>query len=387
MAQLRGGIDLGGTKIEAIVVDDGNTVLGSARLPTPTTGGPADVLAAMADAINKAAGAASIETRQLVGVGVGSPGEVDQKAGTVTAARNLPGWAGTFPLAAKLEALIGAPIAVANDVEAATNAELVLGAGKSYSSLIGLFWGTGVGGAVAIDGKLWLGRGGAGEIGHMVIRQNGRRCTCGRRGCVEAYAGRAAMEIQARKLETKGTKTELFEIMREHGHDRLTSGIWQHAIDAGDSLAQELIHRAVSALGAGAASAVNLLDVEAVLIGGGLGVRFGEPYVELIARAMEPHLFATDRPPHVRLVALGDLGGALGAALAAPTTSTAGTAGGGPGAHAPAAGDGAPPPDQPTATRLGVVHGGQTAAEDGATDSGPSAEQLPTERGSGGGDG
>jgi glucokinase len=320
---LRGGIDLGGTKIEAIVVNEANAVLGSARMPTPTTGGPADVATAMAGVMKQAALAASVEVSQLSGVGVGSPGEVDQHAGTVSGARNLPDWGGTFPLAAKLEALLERPVAVGNDVEVATNAEVLLGAGRPYESLLGVFWGTGIGGGIIIARKLWLGRGGAGEIGHTVIRQDGRRCTCGRRGCVEAYAGRAAMEIRARKLHKGGRPTMLFDIMREHGHDRLTSGIWQRAIEANDKLAHDLIDRAISALGAGIASAVNLLDIEAVIIGGGLGVRFGQPYVERIAAAMRPHLFADDRPPRVHLAGLGDLGGALGAALVAPSTGAA----------------------------------------------------------------
>ncbi|HEX2703241.1 MAG TPA: ROK family protein, partial [Solirubrobacteraceae bacterium] len=292
-----------------------NTVLGIARIPTPTTGGPSDVATAMAGVVQQAALAASVEVARLAGIGVGSPGRVDRRAGTVSGARNLPGWTGTFPLAAKLEALLGRPIAIGNDVEVATKAEFVLGAGKPYDSLLGVFWGTGVGGGVVIDGKPWLGRGDAGEIGHMVIRQNGRRCTCGRRGCVEAYAGRAAMEIRARKLHERGRHTDLFEIMRAHGHDRLTSGIWQRAIESGDELTHKLVDRAVAALGAGIASAVNLLDVEAVIIGGGLGVRFGHPYAERIAAAMRPHLFTDDRPPRVHIAALGDLGGALGAAL------------------------------------------------------------------------
>jgi glucokinase len=320
-SELRGGIDLGGTKIEAIVVDSANTVLGSARMPTPTDGGPAEVVAALGKAIEQAAGAASVKTDSLIGIGVGSPGDVDQRAGTVSGARNLPGWEGTFPLAPKLEALAGTRVAVGNDVEVATNAELVLGAGRPYASLLGVFWGTGVGGGIVIDRKMWLGRGDAGEIGHTVIRQGGRRCTCGRNGCLEAYAGRAAMELRARKLHDHGHETKLFELMREHGRDRLTSGIWQRALDADDALAHKLIDRAISALGAGIASAVNLLDVEAVLIGGGLGVRFGDHGVERIAAAMKPHLFIAERPPHIALVGLGDLGGALGAALLAEPAS------------------------------------------------------------------
>jgi glucokinase len=311
----RGGIDLGGTKIQAVVVDEASSVLGEARHPTPTTGGPADVAAAMANALREAAQAAGREPSELQGVGVGSPGAIDADAGVVASARNLPGWDGAFPLAPTLAEQLGTRVALGNDVQVATDAEAALGAGRDRSSLIGVFWGTGVGGGLVLDGKPWLGRGAAGEIGHMVVKRGGRRCPCGRHGCMEAYAGRAAMEAHARERHEKGEKTDLFKLMRHHGRERLTSGIWARAIEHGDPLATELIDDAVKALGAGVASAQNLLDVEAVVIGGGLGVRFGEPYVERIRDAMQPHLFVDEHPPDVKLVALGDLGGAIGASL------------------------------------------------------------------------
>jgi len=309
----RGGIDLGGTKIEAAIFDELHDVLGSARHPTPTSGGPADVASAMELALRDAAAAAGVELGKLAGVGVGSPGTVEK--GSVRNARNLPGWDGEFPLAQTLADALGCRVAVGNDVRVATDAEFRLGAGRPYSSLLGVFWGTGVGGGLILDGADWRGRGGAGEIGHVVVKMNGARCTCGRRGCMEAYAGRASMEARARKLIGKGRKSDLFKIMREHGHTRITSGIWAHAVEHGDELAIALIDRAVAALGAGVASAVNLLDVEAVIIGGGLGVRFGEPCAQRIAAAMQPHLFNDATPPQVHTAALGDLGGALGASL------------------------------------------------------------------------
>jgi glucokinase len=308
-----GGIDLGGTKIQTAIVDEDHSVLGEARRPTPTSGGPEDVAREMAEALRDAARAAELDTASLAGVGVGSPGTIE--GGDVSSARNLPGWEGTFALAGALESALGVQVKVGNDVQVATEAELELGAGRQYDSLLGVFWGTGVGGGLILDGKPWAGRGGAGEIGHMVVKMNGARCTCGRRGCVEAYAGRAAMEIQARKLHEKGRHTDLFKLMKEHERTRLTSGIWERALEHEDKLATELIERAIQALGAGVASAVNLLDVEAVIIGGGLGVRLGDPYAKRIAEAMGPHLFADERPPHVHVAALGDLGGAIGAAL------------------------------------------------------------------------
>ena len=311
-----GGIDLGGTKIQAVIVDEDNSVLGSARRPTPTTGGPEDVAKEIVAALRDAAKAAGLKPAALQGIGVGSPGTID--GGDVTRAGNLPGWEGTFALAAALKSglkVSGSPIKIGNDVQVATDAEFKLGAGRPYSSLLGVFWGTGVGAGLILDGEPWTGRGGAGEIGHMVVEIDGARCTCGRRGCMEAYAGRAAMEIHARKLHEKGRHTDLFKLMKEHQRTRLTSGIWARALDQEDKLAIELIERAVRALGAGVASAVNLLDVDAVIFGGGLGVRLGDPYAKRIAKAMQPHLFADSRPPDVHVAALGDLGGAIGASL------------------------------------------------------------------------
>jgi glucokinase len=125
------------------------------------------------------------------------------------------------------------------------------------------------------------------------------------------------MEARARDEQQRGRKTDLFKLMKKHGRDRLTSGIWERALDRKDPLASALIDRAVEALGAGIASAVNLLDVEAVIIGGGIGVRLGDRYAKRIAEAMQPHLFSDDKPPAVLVASLGDLGGAIGAALLA----------------------------------------------------------------------
>jgi glucokinase len=313
----RGGIDLGGTKIEAIVVDPRNNVLGSSRRPTPTSGGPKGVAKQMIDAIEEACDSAGLEPNKLRGVGVGSPGVIDEDTGAVSGARNLPGWSRTFQLGDTLSDAFGTQVFIGNDVQVATDAEFQLGAGKPYKSILGVFWGTGVGGGLILNGKPWLGRGGAGEIGHMVVVIDGRKCTCGRRGCMEAYAGRAAMEARARKEAEKGRKTDLFHLMEERHRTRLTSAVWYHAIEKNDKLAVELIDEAIEALGAGVASAQNLLDVEAVIIGGGLGVRFGEPYVKKISKAMQPHLFHDTNPPDVLVAGLGDLGGALGAALLA----------------------------------------------------------------------
>jgi glucokinase len=321
--RLRGGIDLGGTKIQTVVLDDDNVVLGQARAQTPTSGGPADVADAMLVALREAAAAAGVSTAELAHVGVGSPGAVDVATGTVASAGNLSGWEGSYPLGPELAEQLGTAVALGNDVQVATDAEATLGAGRSYSSMLGVFWGTGVGGGIILDGKPWLGRGGAGEIGHVVVKIDGAECPCGRRGCMEAYAGRNAMERRARELHAKGEPTDLFKLARKRGRDRLTSGIWAAALERRDPMATKLVARAIEALGAGVASVENVLDVEVIILGGGLGVRLGQPYAEKIADAMLPHLFHDYRPPPVVVADLGDLGGAIGASLLTPLAATA----------------------------------------------------------------
>ena len=144
----RGGIDLGGTKIQTAIVDDAGEVAGQSRRPTPTGGGPAGVADEMAAALREAADAAGIETGALEGIGVGSPGRVDDAAGTVTGAKNLPGWDGSFDVRGALEGACGAPVSLGNDVQVATDGEFALGAGRDFNSLLGVFWGTGVGGGI-----------------------------------------------------------------------------------------------------------------------------------------------------------------------------------------------------------------------------------------------
>ena len=311
----RGGIDLGGTKIQAVVVDASNQVLGQARRRTPTEGGPAGVGAEIAATLRESAEAARVATESLAGIGIGSPGDANESTGVVSGARNLPGWEGSFPLGESLSSELGAPVRVGNDVQVAVDGEFHLGAGREFESVIGVWWGTGVGGGLVLEGRPWLGRGAAGEFGHIVVRRGGPRCSAGHEGCVEAYAGRASMERWARKHLDKGEKTKLFEIMAEHERDRLTSGIWERALKHGDKLAEKLLKRAEKALGVGIASAINLLDPDAVILGGGMGARFAERSLPEIERHMSPYLFAPDDPPEIRAASLGDLGGAIGAAL------------------------------------------------------------------------
>lgn len=315
MTGLTAGVDLGGTKIQVVVVR-GPKLVGTARGPTPQTGAD-DVVASMAGLIDDARRQAGVDP-PLSAVGVGSPGDINLQTGAVEGAANVPGFERGFPLATELSrALSGVPVRIDNDARVSMLGEYRRGAGRGHRDVLGVFVGTGVGGGLVLSGRLRRGRGAAGEIGHMVVHPNGRTCPCGRVGCLEAYAGRRSIEETARRRHEKGTKTKLFRIMERRGRDRATSGVIAQALEEGDELTGELIADAVDALGLALASAQNLLDVEAIVVGGGLATRLGEPFVARISEAMAPHLFVDDHPPAVKLGTIGDLAGAVGASIIA----------------------------------------------------------------------
>ena len=318
------GVDLGGTKVQSVLLR-GPEVVGKGRELTPQ-GGAEDVTAAILRTLAAAAVQAGTTAGAIAAVGMGFPGTVEGPDGIVLRAVNLPMFEGFALGAAVSGAVGGAPVRINNDVSVAVVGEQRLGAGRPFKDFIGVFVGTGVGGGLVLEGALRNGRGAAGEIGHMVVEDGGRRCGCGRRGCLEAYAGRLSMERTARRWVKRGRKTVLFELMEARGRDHLASGIIAKALANDDRMARRLIDDAVRALGVALASAQNLLDVQAFVIGGGLGDRLGQPFVDRIAAAMKPHLLMDANPPPLLLAELGDLSGAIGAALTAtpagrPTSS------------------------------------------------------------------
>jgi glucokinase len=312
------GIDLGGTKIYSVVFD-GADVLAEGKAKTPPQGGPLAVVDAMAAVVRDLG-----PIDDLAGIGVGAPGVVDPVQGTVREAPNLAGWMDPFDLAGALSAALdGVPVAVDNDVNAGTLAEHRLGAGQGADDLLGVFVGTGIGAGVILDGVLRRGAtGAAGEIGHTIVRRGGRLCGCGRRGHLEAYAGRAAMERRARDLERKGRDTVLVELAATR---RMTSGVFAKALADGDRVAVELIDDAVAALGAAIASATSLLDLPLVIVGGGLADRLGPGFVDRVEQACLVDVFPPN--PDLRIVpaALGDRAGAIGAAFLAAERISTGT--------------------------------------------------------------
>ena len=305
------GVDLGGTKIFAIATEDGQ-VVGELKAKTPVLGGPLAVVDAIVSVVRELGGNGSLDT-----VGIGAPGAVDYETGMVRRAPNLKGWMDPFPLGPSLaEALGGVPVVVDNDVNVGTVAEHELGAAIDCRDVMGLFVGTGVGAGLILDGELRRGPTGfAGEIGHIVVRPGGRRCGCGGRGHLEAYAGRAGMERRARQHFARGMDTVLVEWSKAR---RMTSSVFAKALEARDRVALTLVDRAVETLGQAVATAVTLLDVPLVVVGGGLADRLGPSFVERIEQASLAAM-PSGQVETLRVVpgALGDRGGALGAAVAA----------------------------------------------------------------------
>ena len=312
------GIDVGGTKIQAAAMRSGR-VAGGHRLATPQSGAD-DVAAAIVEATAKALAEAGAAVPDIGAVGIGFPGSIDRETGTVAHSPNVPGFKARepIPLASMVsEALGGVPVELDNDVRVAVLGEWKRGAGRGFGNLLGVWVGTGVGGGLVLDGKLYQGEGAAGEIGHTIVKAGGRVCSDGRKGHLEAYAGRGQIEVEARARVRHGQKTILFELMEKKGRTRLSSGVIAAALEKKDKMTVELIDDAVWALGVGLASVQNLLAFEAIVIGGGLGDRLGPPFVMRIEEEMLPLLFVPDRPPKLLTTEFGDLSGAVGAAVLA----------------------------------------------------------------------
>ena len=298
------GIDLGGTKVLGSLVADGE-IRKQEKRPTPVEGGPDDVVALIAEVVDALGGPGD-------GVGVGAPGMVDVDRGVVSRAPNLPGWTRSVPLRQLLtDALGGAPVAIDNDVNVGALAEHRLGAGRGVDNLLCIFVGTGVGGGLVLDGRLRRGpRGMAGEIGHMIVHPGGRQCGCGGFGHLESYAGRAGLEREARRRHEAGESTALVHLAKG---TRMKSSAFSKALDAGDEVAAEIGDDAVEALGIALSAATALVDLELVVVGGGLADRLGAPFVQRMQDAAAERLFG---PPLPCVPAgLGDDAGALGASL------------------------------------------------------------------------
>ena len=302
------GVDVGGTGVKTGLVDESHKVAARTKDPTPQKG-PHSLIALIARQIHGF-------KEKPAAVGVGIPGAVS--AGEIIHVPNLANWSPDFKFRKMLEKAVGVPVALGNDVNVGLLGEWLAGAAKGAKNVLGVWMGTGIGGALILDGRPYDGvRGAAGEIGHMVVRADGALCSCGRRGCVEAYAGRRMMSATVRAMQDAGRKTTLFKIEDEENKKRPTSKVWAEALDDGDPLATEVFDAAIEALGLGIGSVLNLLDLELVVIGGGFGERMGKKLAERIGKVAQARVMAPN--PKLKYVAseLGDDSGIVGAAAIA----------------------------------------------------------------------
>ncbi len=311
------GVDLGGTKILAAVVDRQGRIAAEAKFKTRAKEGPKTVIQRIADAARQAVRQAEIDWQDVQGLGIGAPGPLDPREGVVLHAPNLPGWE-NVPLGPKLAKALGVPVFLGNDVNLGTLGEHALGAGQGTRDMVGIFVGTGVGGGLILDGELRTGhRHAAAEIGHMTILADGPVCGCGKRGCLEAVASRTAMERDIRLGIAAGRKTGADKLLKEKG--RLSSNVLAKALDQDDPLVTEVMGRAQWYLGLHAASVVNLIDPEMIVYGGGVVEALGDEFLEPIRVTARQYFIQQTDADRVQIVPakLGDYAGVLGAAVLA----------------------------------------------------------------------
>ncbi|WP_162909418.1 ROK family protein [Aggregatilinea lenta] len=313
------GIDLGGTKILAAVVDHEGRVIGSAKRKTHAVRGVDEVIDRIARTARDAVADAHLEMSQIWAVGIGAPGVADYSAGVIEFAPNLDNWV-NIALGPRLQTLLDLPVFVENDVNAGTYGEAAVGVARGYRSVVGVFPGTGIGGGIIIDGRLLRGAHNAGaEIGHMVVMIDGPQCGCGRRGCIEALASRTAIERDIIGEIRAGRSSVLSDRVDLDATGQITSGVLKSALDQKDSLVTDILERAAYHLGIFTASVVNAIDPECIVYGGGLIEACGDHLLPIISDTMYRFLIRPVEPDKLPVLpaALGDNAVLLGAAMLA----------------------------------------------------------------------
>lgn len=310
------GIDVGGTKVYAILAKPSGEIVARQRCSTPRDGSPNDVLLAMLQAVEDLLFQAGVEAEELAGVGLAVPGICDVAAGRVafTPNMNLTG----VDVAPWLEKRVRVPVALGNDVNLGTLGEKWLGAARTAQSVVGIFVGTGIGGGIIFGDTLIEGhRGAAGEIGHIVMEIDGPLCGCGNRGCLEAIASRTAIERDIRAAVAGGRKSAVTELA-VGDLAVIRSGMLRKALKKGDEVVMETLGRAAKYLGHACLTVRHLLDPEVIVLGGGVMESCGDFVMPIVEKIMDADALPGARGK-ARVVpsALGDDAVALGAVFEA----------------------------------------------------------------------
>jgi glucokinase len=311
------GVDLGGTKILAGVFDDKLNCLARTKMSTKAERGPEEVIERIARCVRDAVDEFDLDLKQVRGVGLGAPGAVDAEAGRVIIAPNLQ-WQ-DVPLKKLLEKQLGGvPVAVENDCNSATLGIFEKELQCKPRHMIGVFIGTGVGGGIILDGKLYSGfNGTAGEVGHMVIAVGGPKCNCGNRGCFEAVASRTAIFRSLHAAVKDGQKTVLTEMLGPDLND-LRSGDLRKALRKGDKLVEKVIEDAAEYTGIAVANLINIFNPEIVVLGGGVIDALGDEMMAVIVETAQDYaLSGTSKGIQIVASKEGDDAGIIGAAVLA----------------------------------------------------------------------
>lgn len=283
------GIDIGGTKISAALADTTGTILIREKIATPRNAGAKEILFLLVKLI--AATSANITTLggSLCGIGIGIPGIIKPRAHTIIAAPNisLAGLDITGIIAKKFNA----PVYIGNDVNLGLLGEHCFGCAKSFQSVLGVFPGTGVGGAAIIDGHLFVGtHGAATEFGHIIIDPKGPLCSCGNTGCLEAHAGRWAIERDIRKAIASGTKTIITKLLNKKNAP-IKSKVIKEALEHADPLVTTIIKKASQAIGIACISLRHAFDPQAIIFGGGLIEACGNYMLPIVKKTIHADPF------------------------------------------------------------------------------------------------
>jgi glucokinase len=268
------GVDLGGTKIMAgALSEDGQRHFGMRSIPTQPEQGAETVIERLIALVEGVILDAMAETnatrRDFIGIGMGAPGPLDRERGLVVVAPNL-GWR-NVPLRDLVASRLGIPVAIDNDANCATLGEWWQGAARGGRTVIGFTIGTGIGGGIVLDGRLFHGASDvAGEIGHTTIELNGRHCKCGNYGCLEAYASGPAIATRAREVLVREESASLLPTLVEGDLEQITAQTVYDAAQMGDAVAQEVVRDTARYLGAGIASLLNILNPDTVVVAGGV---------------------------------------------------------------------------------------------------------------------